>query len=319
MDREADRVRQLRRWKLDWPELLMAGFWIFWWLVVLLFGARDEVYWPTVRNVGLLAVATTAVALLTRGRGHVVMFCTRALSIILCFAFGHSLTGQIARSLGVQTIEQRLADLDVQLFGAVVTERLQAYNTPALVEWLQVNYLLFLVFPLPLFFVLLAKRRVEDAGHYASTVALSLLVCFAGYIVLPATTPAIIFEALGDAAPVRFDGPLVGLWLTDDIQHFLLVATSNRNDAFPSGHTTVTLLVLVCAWRMHRRTFWFILPTGLSTIYATLALRFHFAVDVLVGLGLGFALPWWSHRVTAWWNADDAAALEVEAADRRSA
>jgi membrane-associated phospholipid phosphatase len=297
----------------------MAAFWIFWWLVVLLFGARDEHWWPTQRNVGLLAVFTTAVALLTRGRGPVVMFCTRALSIVLCFAFGHSLTGQIARGLGVQTIERRLADLDILLFGGVVTERLQAYNAPWLVEWLQVNYLLFLVLPLPLFVVLLVKGRVEEAGHYASTVALSLLVCLAGYIVLPATTPAIIFDALGDAAPVRFDGPLVGLWLTDDIQRFLLVATTNRNDAFPSGHTTVTLLALVCAYRMHRRTFWFILPTGLSIFYATLALRFHFAVDVLVGLCLGFALPWASRRVTAWWRAEVEPDFDVRTADRRSA
>jgi membrane-associated phospholipid phosphatase len=298
----------------------MAAFWIFWWLVVLLFGARDEHWWPTVRNVGLLAVATSAVAVLTRGRGRLVMLGTRALSIILCFAVGHSLTGQIARSLGVQTIERQLARLDVLLFDGSVTERLQAFNTPALVEWLQANYFLFPALPLPLFFVLLAKRRVEDAGDYASTMALALLVCFAGYIVLPATTPALIFAALGDAAPVRFDGPLTGLWFTDDMQRLLLEATSNRNDAFPSGHTTVTLVALVCAYRMHRRTFWFLLPTSLSIFYATLALRFHFGVDVLAGLCLGVALPWFSRRLTAWWKAEgDDADFEVRTAGRRSA
>jgi membrane-associated phospholipid phosphatase len=191
------------------------------------------------------------------------------------------------------------------LFDGYLTEKLQAFNHPGVVEWLQVNYLCFLLLPLPLFFVLIGKKRYEEAGEYASLCALAVLVCFTGYILLPATTPALLFERLGDAAPIQFDGPLHGLWLTDGIQHFLLKATSNRNDAFPSGHTTVAVMVLLSAYRLHRRTFWWILPTGVSIIYSTLALRYHFAVDVMCGLCLGWALPWANRRLNDWWRTSD--------------
>lgn len=296
----------------------MVSFWAFWWVVVLLLGRRDETWWPTLRNVGLLTVGVASLAILLRGRGPIFKLGGRAVAIVLYFGFGHSLTGQIARSLGVPTIERQLAQAELALFGDFVTSRLQAFNTPAFVEWLQINYLLFLALPLPLFLVLLAKRRFEEAGEYAALVGLSALVCFAGYILLPATTPALLFERLGAAAPIQFDGPLEGLWLTDDISRFLLAATTNRNDAFPSGHTMVTVLALLAAWRLHRPTFWAILPTGVSIVYATLALRYHFAVDVVVGLMIGLALPWANRRLIEWWQADERPGLPMPSADRSS-
>ena len=49
----------------------------------------------------------------------------------------------------------------------------------------------------------------------------------------------------------------------------------------PSGHTGVTLLVLFYAFRFARRVFWTMLLPGVGLIVATLAGRFHYAIDLV--------------------------------------
>jgi membrane-associated phospholipid phosphatase len=61
-------------------------------------------------------------------------------------------------------------------------------------------------------------------------------------------------------------------------------------DAFPSGHTELTLLVLYYAQRFHRRTFWWILPAGSALIISTVYLRYHYVVDVIAGAFLALAI-----------------------------
>ncbi|MGH9827249.1 MAG: phosphatase PAP2 family protein, partial [Blastocatellia bacterium] len=52
------------------------------------------------------------------------------------------------------------------------------------------------------------------------------------------------------------------------------------------GHTELTLLVLYCAWRFHRPTFWTILIPAMMLIFSTVYLRYHYAIDVISGTGL---------------------------------
>jgi membrane-associated phospholipid phosphatase len=60
-------------------------------------------------------------------------------------------------------------------------------------------------------------------------------------------------------------------------------------DAFPSGHTMITVAVLIVAWRRARRLFWVLLPVGTLLIFSTMYCRYHYLVDVLAGIVLAFA------------------------------
>jgi membrane-associated phospholipid phosphatase len=65
-----------------------------------------------------------------------------------------------------------------------------------------------------------------------------------------------------------------------------------KDDAFPSGHTMVTVFCLIVAYRESRKLYRAWLPIAVLLIAATIYCRFHYVVDVIAGLGLAFvALP----------------------------
>ena len=61
-----------------------------------------------------------------------------------------------------------------------------------------------------------------------------------------------------------------------------------KYDAFPSLHVLMTLVLLGVDWHHWRWRFWIMLPFTLLMVAATLALRLHYAVDLVAGSVLGF-------------------------------
>ncbi|WP_395737053.1 phosphatase PAP2 family protein [Prosthecobacter sp.] len=104
----------------------------------------------------------------------------------------------------------------------------------------------------------------------------SFAVGFLGYLLYPAAPPATAF-------PELFTTPLTGGALThwnDQINS----AMASRYDAFPSLHVLITLTLLAWDWSCFRLRFWLMLVPSLLMLVATLALRLHYAVDLLVAV-----------------------------------
>jgi membrane-associated phospholipid phosphatase len=57
-------------------------------------------------------------------------------------------------------------------------------------------------------------------------------------------------------------------------------------DAFPSGHALLSMIVIVMSWRLHRPTFRVVVGPALGCVVATMALRYHYVVDVAASLAL---------------------------------
>ncbi|MFZ5785110.1 MAG: phosphatase PAP2 family protein, partial [Acidobacteriota bacterium] len=75
---------------------------------------------------------------------------------------------------------------------------------------------------------------------------------------------------------------LVGAPLRDLLDNW----EKTKTDAFPSGHTMVTLAVLFCLRRRARGVYDAVLPVGALLILATVLLTYHYVVDVLAALPL---------------------------------
>ena len=99
-----------------------------------------------------------------------------------------------------------------------------------------------------------------------------------------------------------------GYGLAPLIRDAILGLEWEMRDAFPSGHAEVTIVTLVCAWRLHRPVFWALVGPGTGLVLATVYLRLHFAVDVLAGAALAAAVVWagpllhrrWERRRGGW-------------------
>jgi membrane-associated phospholipid phosphatase len=54
-------------------------------------------------------------------------------------------------------------------------------------------------------------------------------------------------------------------------------------DVFPSGHTMISVAVLLVALKRARDVFWWLLPIATGLIIATVYCRFHYVVDLIAG------------------------------------
>jgi membrane-associated phospholipid phosphatase len=66
-------------------------------------------------------------------------------------------------------------------------------------------------------------------------------------------------------------------------RHTLFPIKIVERDAFPSGHTDITLLVIYLSIIFKASSKKFILPTGILIIFATVYLRYHYVSDLIAG------------------------------------
>ncbi len=179
-----------------------------------------------------------------------------------------------------------LIALDRRLFGVDPTLALEPLATPFLSDVLTVCYALYYFHPIILGALL--YRDDKRAGllgtsrrfrSYAFTMVAVFFVSYVGYFLVP---------AIGPRFTVKHAGPLPRGAISSAIDRTLDQLETNKRDCFPSGHTMVVTAVLIEAARRSRRTFLAFLPFALGLVAATVYCRYHYGVDVIVGLLLAF-------------------------------
>lgn len=165
---------------------------------------------------------------------------------------------------------------DLRLLGCSLPQWFDGRLGRGATEALSLCYSLFFAYLLAAAIGWLFAPAAKARAFYAGLFTL-YAVGFAGYISLP---------ALGPYATMPFAHPVEGAGVTRLLLRLVPLGT-NRADAFPSLHCAVTAFILgfdlMAGHR--RRAVWCALPVALLWL-STLALRFHYAVDV----GAGFVL-----------------------------
>ena len=107
---------------------------------------------------------------------------------------------------------------------------------------------------------------------FAETLTFNLsLLC---YPFLPVTGPRYLFE--------KIQGPLSeGFFFK--LAHVFVSRGSSKGTAFPSSHISLSLIVLLCAFRYDSTAFLILLPMCVGLTLSTVYGRFHYAIDVLAG------------------------------------
>jgi membrane-associated phospholipid phosphatase len=176
-------------------------------------------------------------------------------------------------------LDATLAALDSRYLSGLVDAWRNAFGRPAaLTDAVYLAY--FSYYFLPITVAAVAWRRGSEA--FEQTVFILLLgfyLTFLGYLLMPASGPRLPFE---DAAR-----QLGGGAISDAVRAFLRTAETTQLDAFPSGHTTVSVIAGVTSMRLLGRggagAVW---AWAASIVFATVYIDVHYAVDVLAGLAL---------------------------------
>jgi membrane-associated phospholipid phosphatase len=187
--------------------------------------------------------------------------------------------GGLIRYINPATYDELLIRIDYIMFNGYPTVALEKITTPLLTELFQLAYTSYCFLPIILCATLKMKGKSAEFDRTLFLIILCFFLLYIGYILVPAIGPRYTMNHLQD---IEFNG----IPLRDTIDNILNSLEGIKRDAFPSGHTAVTLVMLYLAYRFQETLFWFFLPFVLALIAATVYLRYHYVIDVVAGIVL---------------------------------
>lgn len=178
---------------------------------------------------------------------------------------------------------------DKAIFGVNPTDWIYKFTNPLLTEWLQFAYMTYYFIPIILGVEFILKNKESEFDYLIRNVVLAFYLSYITYLFMPAIGPRF---TLHNFASLNLEIP--GLFLTDFFRNIVNTGGGvpigslhpeqmvNR-DCMPSGHTWITIVNMYIAFKCHSKYKYLILFFGLSLIVATIYLRYHYVVDLLVG------------------------------------
>ncbi len=188
--------------------------------------------------------------------------------------------GPLIASIHATTFDPFLIAVDRAIFGVHPTVWMERLISPTLSALLQFAYISYYFIPLSLGIVLIARGRFGAFEEVLFGILLCFYLSYLGYLLFPAIGPRFTLSHLqtGDLQLSQF---------IKTIQEALNSLEKNKTDAFPSGHTAVSLMSLYYAWKERERIlFAGLIPVVTGLIVATVYLRYHYVIDVIGGIAL---------------------------------
>ncbi len=193
-------------------------------------------------------------------------------------------------------LDEQLYQFDLHFLGVEPAVLLDKVVSPTSSEWFAFFYFsyffLLALHVLPMLFFVKQRRLMSEF-----TLGMVILVCVVH-------TTYMFVPGFGPIRHLTFDHPLPsGMW------HDIVINTVNsggaQKDIFPSLHTAGPSFCALFSFRHRDKLpFKFTWPIvtffALNIIVATMFMRWHWAVDVVVGLSLAYTLSVLAPRLAAW-------------------
>ncbi|RMG04172.1 MAG: phosphatase PAP2 family protein [Nitrospirae bacterium] len=176
-------------------------------------------------------------------------------------------------------IDHLLIRADYFIFRTYPTVWLERFFSPLLTDILQIGYSSYYFLPVFLGIVLKLQGKNKEFDEGITFILLCFFLSYVGYILFPALGPRYAMEHLQSF-------PMKGSGVYEWVSSILNSIEGIKRDAFPSGHTGISLMVLHLAFRYEKRLLPLFIPLVTLLIIATVYCRYHYAVDVLGGVGL---------------------------------
>ncbi|MCC6464915.1 MAG: phosphatase PAP2 family protein [Planctomycetes bacterium] len=189
-----------------------------------------------------------------------------------------------------------LKQADISVCGGYWPAQARALQQPWFTGLLMMCYVGYYISPLVVIVPPILRRRWTEVRRVAAVFAGTLLLTYVGYILIPATGPR--FEGTFAAWLPAEPGWFGQMWWA----HTLDEAEVIRWDAFPSGHTAVSLIAVLLSMRHERKVGLAYLPCVLGLIVATVVLGYHYVTDVVFGIACAVAGMLLVAPAARWWE-----------------
>jgi membrane-associated phospholipid phosphatase len=197
-----------------------------------------------------------------------------------------NVAGPLIGELNPLRFDATMAAIDLSWFGPFVPAWRNLLGRPAwLTDGASLAYVSYYFIPFGMCIALWVQHRWKDFDDLAFALITTLLLTYVGYFLVPTTGPRVPHEL-----EVQVLG---GGTFSARVRDFLRAAEVNQLDAFPSGHTALSLVYLGYGWKMFPS--WKVrIPLAISVagiIFATVYLSLHYAIDLVAGALLALAVP----------------------------
>jgi hypothetical protein len=198
-----------------------------------------------------------------------------------------------------------LARLDVMLFGGHWTVYVERFVSPLLTDVLSFCYFMHVLLPTIVFVYLYLRAPYRLFQEAVQGFVLLFVIGFYLYVIVPAVGPK--YE-LAHLYTRDLAGGLIG-----EFNREIIDLARIKRDAFPSLHVGLSAILLVYAWRASRTFGLVLLPVIVGNWIATIYLRYHYTIDVVVGFLL---VPFVDILVRAWMRGEAEGPAETPQAQR---
>ena len=172
-----------------------------------------------------------------------------------------------------QDYDWLLINIDRWIFGGDPTRWLSVFAHPVVTEILQISYASYYLILLSVFFELSFEKRHTEYFLGSFLVVYAFYLSYIGYFLLPAVGPRFTLYDFNS-----LDTSLPGIWATNALRDFVNAGESipknvpnaidfAQRDAFPSGHTQLTLTILYIAFTNRIKSRWVLLVAGSCSLF----------------------------------------------------
>ena len=279
------------------PQGLTLFFLIGLILLTLVFQGRIPLWRSLLLNYAILLGLLFALTLSSsrKGIGKVSTF-FQHFSPILFVVFIYESLGNLIQYLQPD-VDPWLIQIDFFMFGVHPTLWMEQWIVPWFTDILSLAYLSYYFIPVVFIVVFYLKGRMVELERSIFILAFGYYISFIGYILFPAIGPRYAMAHL-------YSIPLEGSFITDFVRDTLNALEHNKRDVMPSGHTQIVLMVLFLAYRHEKVLFYIFLPIICGLILSTVYLRYHYVVDLMVGVALAIGCVIIGPTLYRWCKAD---------------
>jgi membrane-associated phospholipid phosphatase len=211
-------------------------------------------------------------------------------------------------SMGVNDWDWLFIEIDRFMFGVDPTIWFSHLINPVLTEIMQIAYASYFFIMLALGLELYLKKEYDRFYFAVFAVVFGFVLSYFGYMLFPAVGPRFTLHDFN-----MMNKELPGVWSAEWIRDFLNAGESiprnavnaitiAQRDVFPSGHTQMTLITIILAFRYHAKCRYVITFFGALLIMSTIYLRYHYVVDIIGGIIFVWLTLWLAPKVIRWWD-----------------
>jgi membrane-associated phospholipid phosphatase len=195
----------------------------------------------------------------------------------LLFPYFYTETGSLNQMVLQGYWDPFFAEIDLFIFGTHpnlwLYDRLNDFTFNEIIHFCYFSY----YFIATLLGVVLYLRRDIAFARSFFGISVGFYACYLLYMFIPVVGPLHYRED-------RFlDG---GLFV--QIMDWIYANAEKPGAAFPSSHVAIASMTLLYAFKSHRPTFWVFLPLVLGLIFSTIYGFYHYVIDVIAGLVVGY-------------------------------